>query len=224
VANGLFDIGAALLAGAMVYLAFQQKRTSAFIVLMAAAVAACFGSLDQILGIKAALGSLEITMRDAKNDVEQLKQMAALLGQSIIDGDRYAGALGGMPARIRDGHRASVLQILKSANVDQSIIDRINEQNYEHDVSDYAWEIDRVVAWVLKNDNKTMGAWNQAFLDAFVKTSVPTPTALRQLFQQFAISDAFALELLKDYEYFTAHREQRRPDVWADRDTWPGNQ
>ena len=203
------------------FLCYQNKQASAIIALAAFALCGCFGRLELISSITAGASKLEIKLRETQGDVEQLKQIASLLAQSIVDMDRYSGAIGGLPASVRDQHRADILRMLSIANVSLDTISSLEQKNREHDMLEYNWAIDRYVSYKLSGPNS---AQSKAWIAECRKIpGTLTPDQIADIFSRLSIKDEFAARLLVDYRYFVDNGKQKEPQFWADRDHWPGN-
>jgi hypothetical protein len=60
-------------------------------------------------------------------------------------------------------------------------------------------------------------------LEVFTKVFTdrpPTPDECEALLKRFGITSPEKWELLKDYRFYVSTGEQRRPEVWANRDNW----
>ena len=138
-----------------------------------------------------------------------------------MDGDRYAGAIGGIPARIKDQHRTAVLQILNSTDVDKTVIERIRQQGYEQELEEYSWRIENAIRFgILLHDSEKIAKWNALTQKPLASGQLLRPEVLRRMCNELSITDPFINSLIDDYDYYTKNTTQRRPAVWAERDSW----
>lgn len=214
-------IGVWISFGAIIALSWKEKSKSTWPLVL---TLVAFAGLTQIHDItEISTRFFDFRFLRVQSDIKQLQQITALLVQSIQDQDDYGGALGGVPAEIRDHHKQAMLTILSKMDMDPAVVAEVKQRARDDDVRDYAAGIENYVAFQLLKGNPQK---EQAWQDDFHKLpGIPevSPNDMQRLLSKFGVGDDFVQNLISDYRFYLQTGTQRDPATWENRSHWPGN-
>ena len=184
-----------------------------------------FANLDQIAGFKVSGSGIEATTREAReviakaeSTLSELQLLARNVGEVTLSLVKRSGRMGGYADAEAEKIKTSVLDVLKKVGVPDaefpSVLgdwNRFTEFDYAHFILGGSTIPDTKDAGLMKD-------WQRLREGGIAK--IPTPQDLRSFIVKHNLMTPTLEDYIKDYEYFLAHREHRRTEVWAERQHW----
>lgn len=204
-------------------LCYQRKIASAFVLVVAASLAGVFGQIDHISEVSASASQLTFKVREASDVLDQLKGLAVISANSLIQEDENAAVISLGNAVDRDHLREDILGLLANLHVDkqdtQKLADSIKVavcKEFAQDIINFVITEPNVIP-----QNKTIFAYHDYAMLSVKYDKIP-PELLRDLLKKYDVSDPFAKRLMDGYDFFFKNGFQQDVAFWAGRDTWPG--
>lgn len=179
-------------------------------------------NLDRILEFKVSGSGIEAKTREviakAESTLSELQLLARNIGELTLSLVKRSGRWGGYTDGEQDKMKTSVLQVLKKVGISETEFPSILSEWNRFTEFDYAHAI---LGGNIIPDTKNealMQDWRSLREQGIV--NIPTPQDIRSFLIKHNLMTPMLDEYLKDYEHFLAHKEHRRPDVWADREHW----
>jgi hypothetical protein len=194
----------------VIILAMRKQPKAAFVLLVGAMFFSWISRAaltDEDTTFQASPVGLRVTIEHAKATILQMQSMLGLLGEAVVDIDRYSGALDGVPETVKRRHRERVNGILADLKGGQDAVSEVRQAEHGADASIRASAVYQAALDALP----TSGAhdqhdFNTAYNDAWTNNDSPydviTPEALSALFSDFAIHDLTAKRALNEYTSF----------------------
>lgn len=194
--------------------------------LVGAVTCGVFSYLHRIKSFKVSLASIEAQLREAERVVistratlHELHEFAEIISSIVVSQLMGAGRWDGYgPAEI-EKTREEIRAGLISIGLDPAKADRVLESDSRFVEIDYAIG----VLQAIRAQPEPHSLFALTLLDRWNKESWrPTPDELAQIVSERGITDQAMRELIEDYRYYVATKRHRRPDVWLNRENWPG--
>jgi hypothetical protein len=158
---------------------------------------------------------------NAEAATEALRNVAVAASTAIVKVNGGFVSNGGIaqlpPASAMDQTKANILDSLKSMGVDGSTLESVDAADREGVIRQYQFGLYVMVGNAVRRKG---AAPSQPVIDAL---NTGTPEGYRKALQLSGVTDADVLPYIEDLEYYMKYTKQRRPEVWAGRDTWPAN-
>jgi hypothetical protein len=189
-------------------------------------------NLDRIESFKASFPSSTIeaktreltqTVDEAKNIIEQLRSLAVITAESLIDLRVNSNALlssSGDEFGEQDAFKAKVLKALKGMGLPQDKLKEVANSDRSVILKFYAY-----ASYRFGRNTLQQSRW-QEFDNAYQSvtnaqsTKSLSPDQCQELLDEFHIDTAKFAEYMEDFRYYVRTGEQRRPKVWAERGNW----
>jgi hypothetical protein len=196
------------------------------IAFLCAAFCGLVGNLDRIDTLKATPAGIEAKTReikavvdDARATINQLHSLAVEIGVLIVDLSAGAGRFGGAgtPQNV-DERKERLIATLKKLGVDDATMLKVRLGDQVWTSIDYFQGLTN--GW---GTNLTQEEQNEvtSLITSFHNTlNRPSPDECELILQRLKIDNPERWELLKDYRYYLATGQQRRPEVWSQRMNW----
>lgn len=178
------------------------------------------GSIDRIETFKASVSGIEAKTREAQQVIDSAKATVSSLNElakdiAAIEVDLIAGANRiGADSKHKDALKIGLLGKLKALGLDESSVKEVSLADRSYVNFDYAIGVLQDLNTAYDKDKRA--AYTRIFTDGLP----PTPDECEVLLKQFGITNPEKWELLKDYRFYVSTGEQRRPEIWANRDNW----
>ena len=203
----VYDAFVVLLLLSFIVLCFLRRGGVAFLTLIAAVFCACFSNLDHIAKFQASIDSLQVTMNEANNTIEQLQRMAGLLGEAILDDDRFAGVLGGVPGEVTNAHRKAIARILEDVQAGPDVTEGVLHAEHTADADTMIGKVYTAASNTLPwagplNRNAFTAAFNSSYDPDYQADKLLPPTEFDALFREFKVTDPRAVAALDAYRRF----------------------
>jgi hypothetical protein len=178
--------------------------------------------LDHISEIAATATSLTIKVREASDALVELRKVAALTGEALITLDAQSGMIGGNSASHRDQLKKQVLEVLRSINLDEKTMKRVEDADRDRSLSDYAWAILNHGFHCVLTEARGSG-WNDDFMKLQLNAGSwpPAPEVIQKLLVKYDVHDDFTEKAYNEYLYFFKTGQHQDSLFWLDRDSWP---
>jgi hypothetical protein len=184
-----------------------------------------FANLGQISEFKASGSGIEAKTREvrqviakAESTLSELQILARNVGEVTLSLVKRSGRMGGYADSEQDKIKASVLEVLKKVGISEaefpSILtdwNRFIEFDYAHFILGGSIIPDTTSGALMKD-------WKRLREGGIAK--IATPHDIRNFIIEHNLMTPTLEDYLKDYEHFLAHKEHRRPGVWAERQHW----
>ena len=188
-------------------------------------------NLDRIESFKASYQSavieaktreLTTTIDDAKEAIRQIRELAVVAAEALIDLRENSHALvadapGLEEYKEQDEFKAKVIEALKKMSVPPEQLATVAQSDRNVVMSLYAY-----AAYRFGRNALPQSKWTEienAYYALAVKQP-PSPDQCQALLDSFHIDTAKFAEYMEDFRYYAKTGEQRRPDVWAHRENW----
>jgi hypothetical protein len=188
-------------------------------------------NLDRIESFKASYQSAVIeaktreltqTIDDAKEAIRQIRELAVVTAEALIDLRLNSNALlTGAPGRDefkeQDEFKARVIEALKRMGLPQEKLTEVSQSDRNVVMTFYAY-----AAYRFGRDALPQSKWNEidnAYNSQAAKQPL-SPDQSEALLDSFHIDSAKFAQYMEDYRYYVRTGEQRRPEVWAKRESW----
>jgi hypothetical protein len=190
--------------------------------IMALMAFACLfvGSIDRIETFKASVSGIEAKTREVQQVLDSAKATVSSLNQLAkdivaIEVDLIAGANRiEADSKHKDALKVDLLRKLKALGLDENSVKEVGSADKSYVIFDYATAVLQELNTPSDKDKRA------AYTRVFTNGPPPTPDESEALLRQFGITNPEKWELLKDYRVYVTTGEQRRPEVWANRDNW----
>jgi hypothetical protein len=175
-----------------------------------------------LTGFEAKTRELTQTIDDAKEAIRQIRELAVVTAEALIDLRVNSHALlVGVPGRDefreQDEFKARVIEALKKMRLPQDKLTEVSQSDRNAVMTFYAY-----AAFRFGRDALPQSEWTE--IDNAYNTEAAkqplSPDQCQALLDSFHIDTAKFAEYLDDYRYYVKTGEQRRPEVWAHRERW----
>ena len=175
-----------------------------------------------LTGIEAQTRELTQTIDDAKEAIRQIRELAVVTAEELIDLRENSNALlvggpGRDEFREQDEFKARILQVLQKMRLPQEQLVAVAQSDKNVIMNFYAY-----AAYRFGRDALPQSKWKD--IDDAYNTQAAkgplSPDQCQALLDSFHIDSAKFAEYMEDYRYYVKTGEQRRPEVWAQRESW----
>lgn len=204
----------------------SSKSTSVSAVILAM-FCAVLGNPDRIaslkfFGFETQTRELTKTIDDAKEAIRQIRELAVVTAEALIDLRENSNALllsgsGRDEYREQDEFKANVIGVLKKMQLPPEQLAAVTQSDKNVVMNFYA----NAVYQFGRND-LPQSKWNdidKAYSILLEKQPL-TPDQCQKLLASFHIDTAKFSDYMDDFRYYVKTGEQRRPEVWANRESW----
>lgn len=223
----LTGLGAVILALAA-YCAVRNRGKAVGLLVMPALIALMFGYPEGLQKIRATFGAstVETTFQqkidDATKIINQLRALAVNTAKSLIQLRENSHSLivnGGNEFAEQDAYKASLLQSLRDMDIPAETIKEVEQSDSNVVLNFYSNAAWRFGSDGFLPDEKKRQEFNKAFWSLSAEQQ-RSPEQLQKLFDDFHIDSSRFSPYMDDFRYYVSKKEQRRPEVWAQRETW----
>lgn len=177
-----------------------------------------FKASYQSAAIEAKTRELTQTIDDAKEAIRQIRELAVITGEALIDLRMNSHALiadGTDIYKEEDEFKARVIEALKKMGLPQETLSVVSQSDRDIVINFYAY-----AAYRFGRDTLPEDKWKEfdAAYNSVAKSL--SPDQCQALLERFQVDTARFADYMADFRYYVKTGEQRRPDVWAHRDAW----
>lgn len=228
--DGAFNCLAIIFLGIVIYRLLSPKTShkntpvSAVVLAMFCAV---LGNPDRIaslkfLGMEAQTRELTKTIDDAKEAIRQIRELGVVAAEALIDLRENSHAIiadapGLDEYKEEDEFKAKVIEALKKMQLPPEQLAAVAQSDRNVVLSFYAYAAYRFGRSALPQSK--WDEFDKAY-NTLAAQQPPSPNQCQALFDSFHIDGARFADYMADFRYYAKTGEQRRPDVWAHRQTW----
>jgi len=217
--------GILILVAGLVALFFGAPNWLATIALGGLIALLIAANLDLFSGFKFSESGFEAKMREAtkvltraESTLSELQLLARSVGELTLSLVKRNGRWGGYADDEQDKIKTSVLEVLKKVGIPEAEFPSILSDWNRFIEFDYAHAILGGSTVPDTKSDALMQDWKSLRDGGIVK--IPTPQEIRNFIIKHNLMTPTLEAYLKDYEHFLAHKEHRRPEVWAERNHW----
>lgn len=177
------------------------------------------GNIDRIETFRASPSGIEAKTREVQQVIDSAKATVSSLHElakavAALEVDLIAGAARlGPDSKHKDALKNNLLQKLRALGLDERSVKEVASADKFYVSFDY--QIAILEDLNTASDEEKAAAYRKISVDGPL-----TPDECEALLQRFGITSPEKWELLKDYQFYVRTGEQRRPEVWANRDNW----
>ncbi len=208
-------------------LSTKASKTASVSAVILAMFCAVLGNPDRIaslkfLGFETQTRELTKTIDDAKEAIRQIRQLAVVTAEALIDLRENSHALlaeapGLDEYREQDEFKANVIEMLRKMGLPQEQLAAVTQSDRTVVMNLYAYAAYRFGRNVLPQSKWT--EIDNAYYTLAAKQP-PTPDQCQALLDSFHIDTTKFADYMDDFRYYAKTSEQRRPEVWAHRESW----
>jgi len=181
-----------------------------------------FANLDRIAVFKAGRLGFEAQTREitkvvdqAKSAIKELQDLARIVAATTLSLVQRSGRLGGYTDSEKEEVKQSILRLLTQLDLTEEDKKGVLSEWHSWNELDYVFYILGGNTIPRDFDAQQVQEWKA--LRARGRENRPTPDELKSFLEKHQRLNDYREELIRDYEYYTKHRQHRRPDVWAKR-------
>ena len=217
-----FYLVGALFLGFVVYLIAPSQAevdaTRVSFALAASFICFAFANIERvsslgILGMKITLSEAKKVVAEANVALEQLRSIAVVFSEVIVEKLQSEGRFGGSNAQSREEQKQYLISTLKELKVPISEIKKVEVADRQWVKIDYVedlfWNVPGEVA-----QNKTWGEWWAVYHKGLDR---PDPDECASIMKEYGLNSSDMKEVLKDYRHYMRHGKHRRPEYWFSR-------
>jgi len=203
---------------------YLDKTTAMGLSIALGAIGMAFSHIDKIKRFKGA--SFEAEMKEVVSEayatIEQMKYLAALIGEFAFTFIQGEGRAGGIEPNIKIDLDIKIVSLLEKIGLSKEQIINAKEHSNRYILHDHVYHIFRVLERenINKELTKKLTDELEDTMQSIVRNknnSLIDPKELRKYLKQHnAITQNIGI-LLDDLEYFYNNKKLRRPDKWYDR-------
>lgn len=195
-------------------LAFKWLESDAYATCIIVATLTAFAIFlhNQIAELQ--IGSFAITLRKKLDDANTLLiDMSKIILMQLYSISGAQSANHKSETEIRD----LVFKKLKENNIDKEKIQELIDLEYPYVISRYYFTLNSICNTLASINEKL---WSE--MEQFVKISnnAFSSADYERIIQQLNIQNKFFLDRLEDLKYYEKYKDQRNPQMWADRWNW----
>jgi hypothetical protein len=176
----------------------------------------------KFLGFETQTRELTKTIDDAKEAIGQIRQLAVVTAEALIDLRENSNALlvNGFARdeyREQDEFKANIIEVLKRLQLPQEQLAAVTQSDKNVVLNFYAR-----AAYRFGRNELPQGKWNdidKAYSELLAKQRI-TPDQCQKLLDSFHIDAGKFSDYMDDFRYYVKTGEQRRPEEWANREIW----
>jgi hypothetical protein len=186
-------------------------------------------NLDRIESFKASYQSAVIetktreltqTIDDANEAIRQIRELAAITAEALIDlrVNSHALVVDGVDIyKEYDDFKSKLIESLKKMKIPQEKLLEISRSDRSAVISFYAYSAYRFGRNVLPQDK-----WDEidTYYNTQMKTGPLSPDQCQALLDRFHVDTTKFADYMADFRYYVEKGEQRRPEAWAHRESW----
>jgi len=147
---------------------------------------------------------------DANVALDQLRGIAVVLSEVLVEKLQSEGRFGGGKPEQREEHKQKLLAALKELKVPAAEIKRVEGADQQWVKIDYVEELfHKLPIEVAQNK-----AWGERWAPYHSIHDRPDPDECQLIMKEFNIDDKDRKDILKDYRYYIRTGNHRRPDQW----------
>ncbi|NOS82777.1 MAG: hypothetical protein HOP32_14465 [Nitrospira sp.] len=169
-------------------------------------------------GIEAKMREARQVITRAESTLSELQLLARNVAEVTLSLVKRSGRIGGYADGEQDKIKTSVLEVLKKIGVPEADIPSILRDWNRFIEFDYAHFILGGNTIPDTKSDALMQDWRSLRDGGIVK--IPTPQDIRSFIIKHNLMSPTLDGYLNDYEHFLAHKEHKRPEVWAERERW----
>ncbi len=179
-------------------------------------------SFSPINGFAAKTRELNKTIDDAKEAIRQIRELAVVSAETLIDLSENSNALlvegpGQDEYKKQDERKAKILESLRKMGLPMEQVAAVTQWDKNVVMSFYA-----NAAYRFGRDALPQSKWNDidnAYNTLAAKQPL-TPDQCQAFLDSFQIDTTKFADYRDDFRYYIKTGEQRRPEVWARRGSW----
>lgn len=217
----IFKILSLALLGLFVFAGLKSMYQFMWASLFSFGILMFFAHIDQIKKIKFGKSGFEAETKElneligrAKVTINELQQIAIVVGSLTLSLVQRSGRMGGYDETEKENIKDEIISLLSNLDLKQNEIDKLFKEWY-------SWvELDYVFCILGNNivpegfDETQISEWKA--LRRRGRNNLPSPDELKEFLKRNGKLTELREELIVDYEYYIKTKQHRRLDTWEE--------
>lgn len=204
----------------------DKKTSSSVLLFLAGSLCALFARVDSIASLHISASGFEANaqqvVKNAEDVTRDVKKVAVAAAKAIVSlNGNYVASTGYIvppPAAARDGTKAHLLELLRAMEVPEDQVQSVDKADRQGVILTYRTSLIGLLAQMAFSRKDQ--ALYQTIASLAEKNGLDEPPQVDEFLAKHSLHDNNIEELNGDFAFYLKNGTQRRPDVWAKRDTW----